>query len=384
MIALELHPTFCVTIDRMKKESNALLQGLLDSKKECYEYLSDCFTSAIVECFQRMYKECLNKPEYKNGKNILVLFQNQLAGVPGWNQSLIMDEYKTAMDRACCTYIPSLIRATLVFHVKVHLMTNYSSIDIDKIKLRVPSAENFYHRCLIICAGELWRQPYLLYHKVRSIEQQHNLNEVESIAKKSIKNAIRAFIPIDQLLSNIQLTALATKETQEVVADESEGDEATATESESASDESDHEEEEKKEESESESSESEEEEVESEPDECTINDHQASESKSDSEYEHEATNEDEVLDTEELVHDEIPIVKTVTYDMENHVPDTAVCSVDKMHKDDDEREVEPVPEPQNVTKKLILGSMLINKSGVKKNKIKKLKPLRIGKSDSFF
>ena len=189
-----------------KKGNNAVLQGLLDSKKEYVEYLNDCFVEPMIDCFQRMYNGCLSKPEYKNGKNILLLFQQQLSQVPAWNHSLIMDEYALVLKRSNCSYVPSLIRAILIVCVKVALMTNYSSVSMERIKLRVPAAEIFYHRCLIICASELWKQPYLLYHKVRSIEQQHNLNEIEGIVKKSIRNAIRFFTPIDQLLSNIQLT----------------------------------------------------------------------------------------------------------------------------------------------------------------------------------
>lgn len=369
----------------MKKESNALLQGLLDSKKECLEYLSDCFTSAIVECFQRMYRECLNKPEYKNGKNILVLFQNQLSGVPGWNQSMIMDEYKTAMDRACCTYIPSLIRATLVVHVKVHLLTNYSSIDIDKIKLRVPSAENFYHRCLIICASELWRQPYLLYHKVRSIEQQHNLNEVESIAKKAIKNAIRVFIPIDQLLSNIQLTSLATStEEEETKHYESEHSESSEEEVE-AEIESEEEEDENPETEEQASSDGEEDVREI--DNGTNDEEEAQEEETLDVATTEFVNEENESEENIAVESEVPsppVVKTVTFDTQAPIIDDTLCSVDKMYKEEDVEAVAEPPEPQNVSKKIILGSMLINKSGIKKNKLKKLKPVKIGKSDSFF
>lgn len=382
----------------MKKETNAMLQGLLDSKKECMEYLSDCFTSAIVECFQRMYKECLNKPEYKNGKNILVLFQNQLAAVPGWNQSMIMDEYQAAMDRSCCTYIPALIKATLVVHVKVHLMTNYSSIDIDKIKLRVPSAENFYHRCLIICASELWRQPYLLYHKVRSIEQQHNLNEVESIAKKSIKNAIRVFIPIDQLLSNIQLTSLerppSPEPEPEPECDADNEDEVEEPVEEEQSEEVDDDVESEKggfQEEQSDDEEAAEEDEQDDEDAKTVEEVQEEQSEDEVVVKDEQSEDDELhksADESEKEDDikqheileELP-VKTVMFDTKKDIVDepATVCAVDKVYRE----EVEP--ETQDVsTKKVVLGSMLINKNGLKKNKVKKLKPIKIGKSDSFF
>ena len=379
MIALETQSTFCHTIDRMKKENNALLQGLLDSKKECLEYLSDCFASAIVECFQRMYKDCLSKPEYKSGKNILVLFQHQLAGVAGWNQSLVMDEYKMAMDKACCTYIPSLIRTTLIVYVKVHLLTNYSSIDIDKIKLRVPSAETFYHRCLIICASEIWRQPYLFYHKVRSIEQQHNLNEVESMAKKSIKNAIRVFIPIDQILSNIQMLSLAT--TSEVhceepskSSDESEEEQQDDDDCESEADQEDYDSESKEDNDAGES------EGDQEDDDEQVVQEPIIESEHEEDRIAVGENDDKEDENTSNIPSPSPSFKTVTFDEHAQAPDDTMCSVDKMFKED----VEPEPEPQHVTKKIILGSMLINKHNIKKRKMKLMKPVKLGKSDAFF
>lgn len=375
----------------MKKDNNAVLQGLLDSKKEYIEYMNDVFTDGIVECFQRMYKECLNKPEYKTGKNILVVFQQQLSNVPSWNQTIIAEEYGMVRKRSKCDYIPSLIRAVLILCVKVALLTNYSSIDMDKIQLRVPSAENFYHRCLVYCATELWKQPYLLYHKVRSIEQQHNLTEIEVIAKKAIKNAIRAFIPIDQLLNNIQLISHPDTSSKSVSDSESET-EGSAREEDGDDDCDDDAEEDDK--------------VESDVD------------------------EDEEVERCEEVDDESPETDdtsgTCTSESDADVPDVPLESLDQ-ELDDDHDKSEPFPDQKTIdvssdreegvmspycvsklptyniqdearadvkeevvneppsTKKIMLGSMLINKDRIKNVRLKSVKPpFKIKKNDALF
>lgn len=384
----------------MKKENNAVLQGLLDSKKEYVEYLNDCFTDSIIDCFQRMYKDCLAKPEFKTGgKNILVLFQQQLTTVPSWNQSLISDEYNNVLSRSNCNYIPALIKACLIVYVKISLMTHYSSIDIGKIKLRIPSAETFYHRCLIICAGELWKQPYLLYHKVRSIEQQHNLNEIDTIVKKAIKNALRMFVPIDQLLNNLELPQQESDdaspdadvsdtedtEDEESIHETSEDDETS--ESQEATDVF------SRQESVDEASEEDEEEVPQREEDDDV-EYEAPKKEEDTDDEHTASpdseNEEQIVQEtveqvyqddnvlEEKEHDDT--LKQVFVSTEESVLDTVHSPFNVAKVDEIEPiEADPVPLVAN-NKKIVLGSMLINKDRLKKAKLLKVKK----HSDSFF
>ena len=103
----------------MKKDDQVVLQGLVDTKKEYLEYLYDTFTDSMIDCFQRLYKDCL---QIKNGKTILVVFQQQLAKVPGWTSAKVSEEYGYVGKRANCSYIPALIKATLVVYVKTALL----------------------------------------------------------------------------------------------------------------------------------------------------------------------------------------------------------------------------------------------------------------------
>jgi hypothetical protein len=374
----------------MKKSNASVLQGLLDSKKEYVEHLCDVFAEPMIACFQRVYQECINKPEARS-KGVLAVFQDQLGVIPSWNQTLIQEEFAAAKDRSGCTYITDLIRAILITYVKIAIVSNHSTLDSDSVKLRVPAGENFYHRCLVICARELWKQPYLLYHKVRSIELQQNMIEIESLARKAIRSAIRMYIPMDQLITSIQLQM-----PKEPVQSD---DEETETESESTESEEEEtetiqeEEEEPQEESESEEEPQEESETEEEPQE-------ESETEEEDQPKPEIVEEPEpeivVQESEEeVVHESdsetgsrlevIPVDerKSVDIDPDLHVHDhdDDIVSLRKTTEDvpvvTEENEV--VNEPSK--KKILFGSMLLNKDHMRKHKLKHLK---VKKTDSFF
>lgn len=351
------------------------LQGLLDSKKEYVEHLCDTFAESVVACFQRIYNECIDNPDGR-GKSILTFFQEQLGSIARWNVALINEEYRVARKRSGCKYVADLIKAILVTYVKIAIVSNTSSMDCNKVKLRVPTPENFYHKVLIICAREVWKQPYLLYHKVRSIELQQNLNELELIARKAIKSAIRMYIPMDQLVRDIKL-----------------GSESSSS-SDSEPEESEHSDEEQESESESES-ESEEYELEQHDDqEDAVDQEEAApesdhddqedavvekepEPESDPEDHEEAAPESDHDDTENAVDQEEAAPEEPSMD----IPDEAVeerrsieissdntyvirdvtCDVAKVEEDTtssvDTHKV--VEEPK---KRIIMGSMLINKA----------------------
>jgi hypothetical protein len=365
------------------------LQGLLDSKKEYMEHLCDTFAEPIVACIQRLYNESLEKPEGR-GKSVLAFFQEQLGTITEWNVSRIGDEYHVAKKRSGCNYINELIKAILVTYVKIAILSNASSTDSSKVKLRVPAAENFYHRCLIICAREVWKQPYLLYHRVRSIEIQRNLNELEAIARKAIKAAIRMYIPLDQLVRDIDLEPrpfekknVDDAESESVQDAESESVQDAESESvqESESESVQESESESVQESESESVQ----EAESEP----IQDAESelvqdAESELVQEAESELVQEAESepvqeAESPEEVEKEYEEKKSIEVDT---VPtsmneDLVSCDVDKLEppvvassKEDDE---------ERPKKKIILGSMLINRG-----RHKLLHTKRPPKSDAFF
>jgi hypothetical protein len=50
----------------------------------------------------------------------------------------------------------------------------------------------------------VWKRPYLLYHKLRSLEQQRNIHELEKSIQKSIVNVLRDMVPIEEIHAQLE------------------------------------------------------------------------------------------------------------------------------------------------------------------------------------
>ncbi len=185
---------------------SSVVQGLLDNKKEYQDHLLDVITEPMVMNFQTMYEANLKTNEAR-AHGPLQSFQDLLTKIPSWNQIMVSEQYEQIRERSGCSYIQDLIRAILITYVKLNMASQKGSTDIQKLKVRVPSGENFVHRCMILAAREMWKQPYLLYHQVRTLERQKNLVELTSLVRKAIRGAIRMYVPMEQLVMHVHEAA---------------------------------------------------------------------------------------------------------------------------------------------------------------------------------
>lgn len=189
------------------KQKNVQLEALIDSKKEYMDHLFDLLTEPMVMMFQDMYQECLQAPETRK-KGILATFQDALTGIVSWNNHLIQEHYNKIVAHTGCKYVPDLVRALINVQVKINLIANTKAALGHNIKLKVPSAENFVHRCYIDVARAIWKRPYLLYHNVRSVEKQQNLLDLEKLMQHSIRTTLRGFVPMDQLIAQMNMNSV--------------------------------------------------------------------------------------------------------------------------------------------------------------------------------
>ena len=176
-----------------------VLQGLLDNKREYTDHLSDVLCETLLQEFADGYDRIRQNPARRG--NVLNLFQSWLAEIPEWNAARVRALYQSVSKRSGCAYIGELVKGILITCVKVQVVSHGSpNEDSRKIKLRVPSAENFTHACAIAAARSFWKRPYLFYHEVRSLERQHNLVQAEALIKTALKNTLRSYLPMDQLM----------------------------------------------------------------------------------------------------------------------------------------------------------------------------------------
>lgn len=182
----------------------AVLQGLLDNKREYTEHLCDVLGESLLQEFADAYDRIRQNPARRG--NILSQFQSALAEIPEWNAARVRALYQSVRERSGCGYVGDLVKGILITAVKVQVVSHGSPSEASRrIKLRVPSAENFTHACAIAAARSFWKRPYLFYHEVRSLERQHNLVQAEGLVKAAVKNTLRSYVPMDQLMQFVPL-----------------------------------------------------------------------------------------------------------------------------------------------------------------------------------
>jgi F0F1-type ATP synthase membrane subunit b/b' len=219
---------------------------LRDQKEEYLDHLFELLYEPIIKTFQGLYDDALASKECTT-KNILKLFQQQVAKIPDWNQLQVDKVYNNVITYTKCNYFPKLLKTVYILTIKIILL-GLPEDKRSKIKLKVPSSESFIHRCLIHMARDLWKRPYLFYHLARSIERQNNLYHCEVILKKKIKAVIRETIPMDWVVTNFAELMNEKEEEIEESEEEVEESEKEIEESEEEVEESDEEVEESEEE----------------------------------------------------------------------------------------------------------------------------------------
>jgi hypothetical protein len=97
-----------------------------------------------------------------------------------------------------------LIAAVFIAHTKV-LASIRNEETIREFQIEVPGSIQFIHECLVQCAREFWKSPYLFYqneaaNKISRIQIQKNLREAEGVIKEAIEDTIRKMLPVKEIL----------------------------------------------------------------------------------------------------------------------------------------------------------------------------------------
>ena len=187
----------------------AELNLLLENKKDLVSHLNDILTEPLLVEFQKIYDET-RKQLSMNDSNAKLLKQYQecLTHIPEWTKQEKNLFYVNIVKKTGISYIGELIKAIIVNQIKIIIKTEDSSLEIPKMKFYIPSAENFIHMCLVTTARAIWKQTYLMYHNVRSVEKQHNISQIETIIHKSMNTVVRTYIPLDILFKYIKDNSL--------------------------------------------------------------------------------------------------------------------------------------------------------------------------------
>ncbi len=194
---------------RDKKKSEVPVSVYVEAKKRYLEQLQQILTPRLYEGFESLYDDALELLENEfeerkeQTKSILKTFQDALREIPIWNQDIIEHESDRIIQVSNCDYLDDLIDA--LFRAESKILTSVQTIKSSKpLKVKVPLASHFIHRCYICAAREIFKNPFVFNHfkELTPRDKQNNLREAIFMINEGITNAVRELLPIRDILKN--------------------------------------------------------------------------------------------------------------------------------------------------------------------------------------
>jgi len=169
------------------------MEALIETRNEYVEHIQDILGIAISKRINKMWEE--------SGSNIKK-FQSELTQIKKWNNNIINEEYKKIVKYTKCKYLYNLIKIIIINTIKIKIYEYRNQFD--NIKIKIPAAEDYIHKCYMNIASFSWKNAYLFVNKgIKDVEYQNNLNIIEENIKIIIKKTFRDFIPYDEILEQI-------------------------------------------------------------------------------------------------------------------------------------------------------------------------------------
>tara|TARA_Y100000389_G_C17421282_1_gene496856 strand:+ start:256 stop:1182 length:927 start_codon:yes stop_codon:yes gene_type:complete len=179
------------------------LNLLVDKRREFSIYLINDLSSELIKGINSLYVNCKNN---KKNHEVLSFFQQILADIPYWNNTIVSSETQRIKKRI--PYIEDLI--TSVFVSNMRLLCSIKNKK-KEINVRIPKLDNFIHKCYIHIAEEFWASTYLFNENINKLEIQKNKRQINLIVKSSIEEVIRRSLPIKSILKDYLETNFETE-----------------------------------------------------------------------------------------------------------------------------------------------------------------------------
>jgi len=176
---------------------------ILDQRRAQDEFtlqLVDAVSPPILQGFVSLQQAAIKLCE-EQGENekYLMMFQNMIARIPGWNATLITKEVERIRDSSQIGYLPDLVTAVHIIHLRI-----LSSVRVGAkpkhIELDPPDFERFIHKVYCECGRKMWTHAYLFRTDVNDIDFQRNMHECEKIIRDAVICTIRATLPVENIL----------------------------------------------------------------------------------------------------------------------------------------------------------------------------------------
>ncbi len=176
------------------------VSSLQESRNEWCARLINILTPLILEglksIFDESWKLCVENDELDK---YLMTFQNFLARIPKWNQTILEEETKRIVERSNCGYLNDLISCVHIIQLKSLTCMRVGNKQ-KKVDISIPSLHDFIHKVYINSARKVYTNIYLFEKNITPLQIQKHNRELELIVREQILNTIRENIHIENIL----------------------------------------------------------------------------------------------------------------------------------------------------------------------------------------
>ncbi len=167
------------------------MEVLVDAKKEYLNQLAIIMVPFMIETFQDVYNESVNRSK---NKKVLSMNQLLLKDVKVWNDNIIKQHTDEIIHS--CSWFNELVAAVFVSHVKI-LSAVKLSAESNKISVKLPTNERFIHACYVAVAKDLYKDPYIYHEEADEFVRDEKLFERFNTC---ISSTVKELIPIQDIL----------------------------------------------------------------------------------------------------------------------------------------------------------------------------------------
>jgi hypothetical protein len=171
-----------------------------DARTEYSKQLCQTIVPAIFKLFMDMLKKAREDVGGESRK-VLFRYQTLLNEIPDWNMDKVYREIGGLVDAINCEYLKELITAVFLAHAKVLMAIRISKTD-SNINLTVPAVDHFLFKVLCETGKLYWKSTYLFRDDLSNLDKQQNLRAAEQLVAEGIHAAIRAMIPVKNILKD--------------------------------------------------------------------------------------------------------------------------------------------------------------------------------------
>jgi len=192
------------------------VSSLHESKNEWSARLITILTPLIIDGYKSILAESIDLCRKNNEMDkYLMTFQNLVARIPKWNNTIIETERKRILDKSGCVYLEDLVTCVHIIQLKI-LSAMRVGQKQKKIDINIPKIDDFIHKVYINVARKVYTNVYLFEQNIPPLQTQKHNRELEVIIQEYILNTIRESIPVETILEMYLKETTEEDVTQEV------------------------------------------------------------------------------------------------------------------------------------------------------------------------